>query len=453
MKFWNRVQHRLEQHPIAHLAVLYGICVALFLVTIPIPRVDGQLIGSDGIYYYAYLPTLLLDHDLDFSNQYARLVPENAKERIQLSATGRLGNKWAIGSAILWMPFFLIGHLLAIILQASGYSISLDGTGYIYQAPTLLGSLTYGFVGLLLLYRSCCRFFNRSSSAAAVILIWLATNIIYYMIAEPSMSHSCSFFSVSLFIYLWLRFRPLPRFHQWIFLGLAGGLVALVRLPDTTWLMLPVLDSLPALLSERKSLGRRLAGLLAFGVTAALVFLPQIAVWQTLYGAPTQTGYIHGGARFYWFAPKILRLLFSMHHGLYLWHPVLLFGTAGLALLFRKDRIFSFALTMLFASQLYIIGAWYGWSGGDSFGNRMMISSLPALAIGLAAWMEWASTRKILAGVGILSCSLIIWNALFFAQYRLGYISMMKPITFYELTLGKFSMLKDIGNHLRTIFH
>ena len=46
-------------------------CLLAFLLTIPLPRADGQLVGSDGVYYYVYLPSLLLDGDLDFSDEYA----------------------------------------------------------------------------------------------------------------------------------------------------------------------------------------------------------------------------------------------------------------------------------------------------------------------------------------------------------------------------------------------
>ena len=51
--------------------------------------------------------------------------------------------------------------------EIAGQTIVLDGTGYIYQAPVMIGSITYGFAGVLLVYRSCSRFFSRSSSASA----------------------------------------------------------------------------------------------------------------------------------------------------------------------------------------------------------------------------------------------------------------------------------------------
>lgn len=445
--FWNRIQRRLEEHPIAYLTGFFACCVAVYLVTIPMPRVDGQLLGSDGIYYYSYLPTLLIDHDLQFANQYASLRGIKRDADGQSARPVRNSNKFAIGSAILWMPFFLIGHLLAILFNAAGYSIALDGTGYIYQAPTMIGSILYGFAGVLLVYRSCSRFFSKSSSVSAAILIWLATNIIYYMIAEPSMSHACSFFAAALFLELWLRYRPLPSLRQWIFMGMAGGLVALVRLADITWLALPFLNALWAMRKDiTNRLGHQLAGFLAFGAAALIIFTPQLLLWYLLSG--TGTNYPNSGGYFHWLSPKIFNVLFSFRHGLYLWHPVLLLATSGWVLLYRRDRSLPVLLALMFAAQLYLISSWYGWFGGHSFGSRMLISSLPALALGLAAVIDWASRRNALPLAGILACSLIVWNALFFAQYRLGYISRHSAITLNQLILGKFVMLWDMANRI-----
>ena len=144
-------------------------------------------------------------------------------------------------------------------------------------------------------------------------------------------------------------------------------------------------------------------------------------------------------------------VLFSFNHGLFAWHPVLLFATAGLIVLYRKDRLLPVLLGLMFAVQLYIIGAWYAWYGGDAFGGRMLISSLPALALGLAALVDWAAERKALPAVGVLSCILIMWNALFFAQYRFGYIPQNTAISLYEMTLGKLSMLKDMAGHIHAM--
>jgi hypothetical protein len=450
--FWSRTATRLEQRPIRHLTILYICCFIVFLLAIPIPRTDGQLTGSDGAFYYAFLPTLLLDRDLDFSNQYEKLVPARPAHRFHHSEDGRLINKFPIGPAILWMPFFMAGHLLAILLNAAGFSLALDGMGYVYQAPTLLGSMTYGFAGVLLVYRSCRRFFDKLSSATAAILIWLATNLIYYMLAEPSMAHACSFFAVALFLELWLRFRPAPTLSQWVFLGLAGGLVAIVRLPDATWLALPFIDAVLALRSAGSGgVGRQLKGFLFFTLSAAFIFAPQLVIWQILKATAARTMHAYSHGFFYWMTPEILNVLFSLRHGFYTWHPVLLLATAGLVPLYCKDRILSFLLGLMFAVQLYLISAYYGWFGGNAFGGRMLISTLPALALGLAALVDWAVRRRAWFAVCTLACCLISWNALFFAQYRFGYIPKSREITLHQMTVGKFLMLKDMASRIQAM--
>lgn len=451
--FWDRLQERFERHPVAHLAALYILCVAIFLLSVPLPRVDGQLVGSDGIYYYAYLPTVLIDHDLDFTNQYHKLLLPPPGGWANSPINGAL-NKYSIGVAILWAPFFLIGHVVAVALRAAGLSIALDGMGYVYQVPTLLGSLTYGFAGILLVYRSCRRFFSASASTSAAILIWLATNLIYYMIAEPSMSHACSFFATALFMELWLRSRPLPEFRQWILLGIAAGLVVLVRLPDATWLALPFIDTLLALRNSGKgSWGRQIGGFVCFGVAVLLMLVPQMVVWQILNGSPATPGYVRAQEVFHWLAPQVLKVLFSFCHGLYVWHPVLLFATAGLVVLHRRDRLLSLLLGLMFAVQIYVIGSWFAWYGGAAFGGRMLISSLPALALGLAALIDWAAEHKALPVAGVLSSALIVWNALFFAQYRFRYIPQDAAINLNEMTIGKLSMLKDMAGHILALLN
>jgi hypothetical protein len=74
----------------------------------------------------------------------------------------------------------------------------------------------------------------------------------------------------------------------------------------------------------------------------------------------------------------------------------------------------------------------------------MLVSSLPILALGLAALIDRAFKHKAWSIIGLLSCVLIVWNALLFAQYRFGYISRMDRITFKQMTLGKAIMAKDL---------
>lgn len=442
---WAYGRRTLERRPYTWLAALYALCVLVFVATIPLPRVDSQLVGSDGVYYYSYLPALLLEGNLDFAGTYARLLGPDVVARMQLTPTGLLPNPYAIGPALLWSPFFLAGHALSGALQAAGFPIMLDGTGYLYQGATLVGSISYGFAGLLLVHRSCRRFFDRATSTLVAVLMWTATSVVYYMVAEPSMSHTASLFAAALFVELWLASRPTPTLRRWAVIGLAGGLVALVRLPDATFLALPVLDGLLASADARSSVRRLLARVFAFGLGAIVVFAPQMAVWQVLYGSPFTSGYLYTDQpTFFWLAPKVPEVLFSPLHGLFTWHPLLFFAAIGLGFLYRRDRRLALLVVAGLAMQVYVIGAWRDWGQGDAFGGRMFISSIPGLALGLGALIEWVVGRGYLSAIGTISTLLVAWNGVFLVQYRLGYIPMNAPLTLEQFTVGKVAMLFDL---------
>jgi hypothetical protein len=143
----------------------------------------------------------------------------------------------------------------------------------------------------------------------------------------------------------------------------------------------------------------------------------------------------------------VLDVLFSAEHGLFLWHPILLFAAIGLVLFFRANPLLGGLLLAGFFSQIYLIASWSFWSQGDSFGGRMFISLLPVFAIGLAAFLQRVTLKyntQVLSLV--VSGVLVLWNFFFLIQYRLGFISMSGPYTIRELTIGKMEMIIEIAN-------
>ena len=145
------------RYPERFLLILGTVCLFVFLLTITLPRIDNQLIGSDGIQYYVYLSSLLLDGDLDFTDEYTYFFayePGKAEGIINNPISQDLPpNQQPIGPAILWAPFFLLAHLLANLFNLLGANIPTNGYGYFYQAFVLSGSILYGGAGLVLTYR------------------------------------------------------------------------------------------------------------------------------------------------------------------------------------------------------------------------------------------------------------------------------------------------------------
>src|SRR5207244_603669 len=66
-------------------------------------RVDG-----DGVGYYAYVRSWLIDRDIDFTNEYRDFDPRRQWLE-KKTAIGRVENPFSIGPAVLWIPFFGIG--------------------------------------------------------------------------------------------------------------------------------------------------------------------------------------------------------------------------------------------------------------------------------------------------------------------------------------------------------
>ena len=94
----------------------------LFLLSLPFlnPWVRG-----DGVGYYAFARAPLIQHNLDFTEDYRHAnesfrgprLDENGQPRpLFRTPTGHLDNHFTVGPAILWTPFLLLGLLLSFRL-------------------------------------------------------------------------------------------------------------------------------------------------------------------------------------------------------------------------------------------------------------------------------------------------------------------------------------------------
>jgi hypothetical protein len=434
---------------------LFLFSLLFFLVLLRAPRADGQIVGSDGTYYYVYVRSLVIDRDLSFANEYAyyRLPAAAAAP----TPTGLAPNKYAIGPAILWMPFFLAAHLVALIAGALGLGVAADGYGYLYQSAISIGSIVYGTLGFWLAYLCSRRVCGEVAAAAAVALLWLASNAFYYMVFEPSMSHMVSLFSVALLLTVWflhIRAADTPSLRAAAALGVAGGLVLLVRLQDGPFLLLPYSTFVVRLIQSLRGDSRRAWGWLSRGAVVGaatfVVFIPQLLVWRTLFGTWTVSPYWNDhNPPFYWLQPQIAGVLGSTFHGLFSWHPVFLFALVGLLLGVRRDRPLVLGSLLLLAIQVYIVAAWWSWWQGDSFGGRMFLNAIWIWVLGLALLLERLRARRLLRPALVIGVVLVGWNALSLVQYRLGFVPMGRPLTWEQMTIDRLRLPWTLLSRLR----
>jgi hypothetical protein len=98
-----------------------------------------------------------------------------------------------------------------------------------------------------------------------------------------------------------------------------------------------------------------------------------------------------------------LKMLFTLHRGLFIWTPLTFFATIGFVLLLRRDRRHRKFLGTLGVSALalLLIHILWGstWDGGGSFSNRYLTALFPFFLVGAAEFVR----RFSWPGVAVLS--------------------------------------------------
>lgn len=345
-----------------------------------------KTVYGDGIFYYSWVRSMVVDHNINFTNEY-----EYFHINQPLTATGLVANKYAIGPALLWTAPFIVTHA---ILHGSGYELP-------YQLHVGTTSVFFALFGLVLLYRLLRQFFKETPALLTTLAIAFATNLFFYGSLDTVNSHALSFFAATLYLTFLLQEKK-----NWVAIGISLGLLGLIRTQDFLYgiLLIP--------LFVHRSGVRCVIGLL-------LGFLPQLISWQALYGTFWASPYLTSGESFNLFKPHVLSVLFSLKNGLFLYSPILVLGIAGL--LFWKNQLRNWMVSVLIL-ELFVVATWSTWWQGASYGGRMFASSLPLFACGIAHVVDQVTQKKILTfrALAVLITTLVGLNALLIAFFLLS---------------------------------
>ena len=466
-----RISSRLQ---IGRVSVPLGIATLVLLLVFSLPMLNIYIRG-DSILYYAYVRSLVIDGDLDFENEYLYSLQVRYDSPPLLSGeedfeptpynfpslflargrtrTGYYGNQMVVGPSLLWTPFFLLGHGLAYILNWTGINtVPLDGFSWPYLFFTALGSLLYGFSGLLLAYSIARSYFSEWVCVGAVVLIWFGSAIPAYTYGMPVQANGPSVFMTSLFLWCFLRWQQELTVRRCAVLGLIGGLMLVVRLQDGLVWLVPVgyaLNQFVGLIRGRqfKQLGPWLGRYVIVLTSAVVGLLPQLAVTSIIYGQPSLSGY----EPMYWaFPPPLGEFLFSSRSGFISTHPVLLVAGVGLVWLIKRDRVLGVLLGALLLVQtiimsgLYFVGTnWY--INKASFGSRIMIDLTFVYVVGLAAAIDWLLRKRVPRwAVFIVGGAVIAWNFGFLIQYGLGLIPRQDYFSWSLLVYNQFFVVPGL---------
>jgi len=393
-------------------------------------------ISSDGLEIYASIQSIVIDGDLDFYDNFVNHSPNNPglKSRVNiLTDTGLTYNFPPIGAALMNAPFFLFAHLISIL---SGYS--LDGYNEVYFTSYTLGTVIYSFFGSWIIFHYLVNYLNyrKKDSLISVLTMVAATPMLWYIYVEPSFNHGNTFFVASLFILIWLKFRNENSYRYWIFIGLATGLLVLVRLQDIFFIIFPLFDLIVHKRKEIKNLIGTGLRIISYFISIFIVFFPQMIYWKFLNGsfAPNpmpltqfmmKRGIPPGSYQevhfFQPFTPHIREFLFSTNNGLFVYNPIFILCTAGMYFVYKKHKEIIFPMIFIIIAAVYMHSATWDWMGGSAFGMRRMADVIPVFAIGLVAILDRIDDKKIKNNILKLAVFFVpsVWNFFFMLQWRI----------------------------------
>lgn len=339
--------------------------------------------GGDALGYYQWLPATMIKGTVD--KMFWTYEMDD----------GRSLSLFSCGVAILQLPFFLIGHL-----AASVFHYDRNGFSSPYGVAQLVGAAIYTGAGCVLAFRIARRFAAAEGAMLAVLSLFAASNLFYYVVYEPTMSHMYSFFLVGLFIHCTLRLlddpeHPPNKWHAAFFI-ISGSLLVLVRQLNVLVFLFPLMMAWRAPMGIRgfaRSLFSHRLTSIGFLVLALIPWLLQCLYWKHVLGEFFAFAYGKKGETFHFDKMVPGAILSSVRNGWLVYTPMMF--PLVLALLFHAWRGTRTARTILLVLTLtwLVYSAWWCWWLGTSFSYRGFVDLYALLVIPLA-WLFGSILRR-----------------------------------------------------------
>ena len=334
----------------------------------------------DAMGYYIYLPAQFIYHDLGymaFAKDIMRVYEPSSSfyQAFQVPGgpEGMLVTKYTCGLAVLWTPFFFLGHWVAGWL---GYTQ--DGFSAPYQIAIAFGGLLFALLGLGILRRVLLRYFSDVVTTLVLVLLVLGSNYFQYAVFDAAMAHNYLFTGYALLLWLTIRWHERPTRRDAFFIGLTLGLLVLIRPSEAVAAVIPVLWGVGSVAEARAKLALlrvRWADVLLVGLGGGLGVLPQPLYWHWATGH--FLFYSYGDQHFSFLRPHLWSVLFSFKKGWLLYSPLLLLPLAGLVALWRSHRAVAVPVLAFFLLNLWVVAAWDIWWYGGALGSGPWCRATP----------------------------------------------------------------------------
>jgi hypothetical protein len=433
--------------------------VLVFVLSLPL---SNPWVRGDGVGYYAYVRSMLIEGRLDFAKDWqhgnesfvmGRLDEQGRVLPAEFTSTGHIADVWSVGPSLLWAPFLLVTHAGVLLCDRLGAHLAADGFSTPYLVTMAVATSFYGFLGLWISYRLARKYFEERWAFLATMGIWWGSSLPVYMYFNPSWSHAHSAFVDSLFLWYWERTRGERTIAQWILLGLISGLMVNVYYPNGVLLMIPLLEAgvrYWQIFRVRGDAVRPLAPLFLkhaiYFCAFVIALLPTLVTRRIIFGSPVHTGY-SPVQHWAWGSPALWSVLFSSDHGMLSWTPILILALIGLGMFRRTDKPFANYMIIAAVGYYLVVALHPDWDGMSSFGNRFFVSLTPLFVLGLSAFFDylaraWQERRAAIlasAATGVL----ILWNLGLIFQWGTHLIPARGPISWRGAAYNQVAVVPE----------
>ncbi len=347
-------------------------------------KFEGNYIASDGEGYYLYLPALFIH------GTFEDIPVASAWEFSPYPETRKVKTRFTYGVAFMEAPFFGMAQLLRKI---KGKKTD-DPFAAEICMMLLISACFYGTFGLYFVYKTLLTHFsNKKTVFWTIVILYFGTNLMFYTVREPTMSHIYTFFLVAVLVYLLPSFWLTPSVFSTFLVGFLLVLITLIR-PTNFVFSLVVLIYDVYNLSDFKNriihIIQNLKTLWLIPFIALLLAIPQMMYWHYLSGKWFLNIYqeIHHQSFTFWQNPKIYNIFFHPSCGFLLYTPLMWFTLAGMAWMALKNQYNGRLIGLIFLIITYTYGSWCIWSLGHTYSYRAFIDFYPLMVFGLAFYIN-----------------------------------------------------------------
>lgn len=402
-------------HRTARLSRLALLALFATLLVVRVVMLNANELSWDVFGYYLPLPATFIHHDpllhdIGWMEQVrTQYGTTETLYQVTQAPDGSPMYFFLFGMALLYLPFFLMGHAIALLTGAPP-----DGFSLPYQQAMAIGCLAYTLIGLVHFRRILLRYFPDRTAALLIVLVGFGTNYFHFTTVKDLETANFLFCGMAVLVWNTIRWHADHRRRNLLGIAISVALITLVKPSEVVCGLIPVLWGVHdrASLLERMALLRTRWMDLALAVLTGLVVLsPQLLYWQVTTGRPLFDSYQNPGVGLDLWSPHILPILFSARKGWLVYTPVMVFALIGFVHLYRRRRELFPVVLGYFLVTFYIIASWSEWWYGASFSVRPMITSYVLLALPLGCFLEsmarWRAAWRALLGTVMLGCVLL----------------------------------------------